>query len=324
LFPSTTANAQPDLSIVIVSYNTERLLRRVLRALQAGQGKLKLQVIVIDNASSDGSVELLESEFPNVELLKNKINQGFGRANNLALPLVRGRHVLFLNTDAFVSSDTLPKTVEFLDVNKKCGVLGAKLIGEDGALKSCCCYFPTPWNVGLKMTGLDRFFPNTRFVDDMSWDHASLRACDWVPGCFYMVRREVIETVGLFDPRYFLYCEEIDHCRSVKKAGWDVIYYPYTQIVHLGGESAEAFDGTIDHNRQVPALLIESWLLYLRKHYGLRSTLAMALLTIAVDLSAALKRAILRDFKQSQKRILHAQLVFRLLSKTRLALRPTR
>jgi N-acetylglucosaminyl-diphospho-decaprenol L-rhamnosyltransferase len=309
---------------VIVSYNTEHLLPRALTALEAGKGGLQLQVIVIDNASHDRSVEILEKEFPNVELVQNQVNQGFGRANNLAMPMVRGRYVLLVNTDAFVSIDTLPKTVKFMDENINCGVLGTKLIGEDGALKPCCCYFPTPWNVALKMTGFDWLFPNTRFVDDMSWDHATLRACDWVPGCFYMVRREVIETVGLFDPRYFLYCEEIDHCRRVRKAGWDVIFYPYTHIVHLGGESAQAFEGTIDQNRQIPALLTESWLLYLRKHYGLGSTLTIALLTIAVDLSAALKRAMLQDFKQSRLRILHALLVLELLRKTRLALRPTR
>ena len=127
-----------------------------------------------------------------------------------------------------------------MDSHPRCGVLGVKLVGPDGSLQPSCRYFPTPWNVFLATTGLNRFFPGTRLVDDMSWDHASVRECDWVPGCYYLVRREVIERVGLFDPRYFLYCEEVDHCRAVRQAGWSVIYYPFTQVVHIGGESAES------------------------------------------------------------------------------------
>ena len=134
----------------------------------------------------------------------------------------------------------LLKTVEFMDSHPRCGVLGVKLVGPDGSLQPSCRYFPTPWNVFLARTGLHRFFPGTRLVDDMSWDHASVRECDWVPGCYYLVRREVIEDVGLFDPRYFLYYEEVDHCRAVRQAGWSVIYYPHTQVVHIGGESAES------------------------------------------------------------------------------------
>lgn len=323
MLPSPDGDAPADVSVVIVSYNTIHLLALMLTALEAGQGLLRLQVIVVDNASRDGSVEFLKNKFPKVELLESPVNQGFGRANNLAMPFIRGRLVLLLNPDVLVSPDTLTRSVEFMDANIKCGVMGVKLIGEDGALKSSCCYFPTPWNAALKMTRLDRFFPNTRFVEDMSWDHASLRACDWVPGCYYMVRREVIETIGLFDPRFFLYCEDVDHCRRVRDAGWDVIYYPYTQVVHIGGESAEAFDGTIDENRQVPALFTESWLLYLRKHHGLSGVLAIALLTISADVSAALKRILLQDLEKTRKRFRHARLVLRILRKTRLASRPT-
>ena len=150
-------------------------------------------MIVVDNASSDGSVEVLKSQYPNVELIANQTNVGFARANNQALPRLRGRYVLLLNTDAFVSPDTLSKTVSFMDANSKCGVLGVKLVGRDGSLQPSCRYFPTPWNLFLASTGVARFFPRARLVDDMSWDHKSVRECDWVPGCYYLVRREVID-----------------------------------------------------------------------------------------------------------------------------------
>src|SRR5581483_8078193 len=127
-------------------------------------------------------------------------------ANNLALPRVRGRYLLLLNTDAFVSTETLSKTVEFMDAHPECGVLGVKLVGQDGSLQPSCRYFPTPWNVFLNSTGLKFFFPGARLVDDPLWDPAVLSECDWVPGCYYLIRHDVTERIGLFDPRYFLYC----------------------------------------------------------------------------------------------------------------------
>jgi N-acetylglucosaminyl-diphospho-decaprenol L-rhamnosyltransferase len=317
-------NATPDISVVVVGYNTKHLLTPMLAALEASRGDLRLQIIVIDNASQDGSVELLKTEFPNVELLENSINVGFGRANNQALLSARGRYLLLLNPDAFVSKDTLSKTVRFMDEHRRYGVLGVKLVAEDGTLRSCCRNFPTPWNVALNITRLDRFFPKTRLVNDMSWDHASVRACDWVPGCYYMVRREVLETVGLFDPRYFMYCEDVDHCRRVREAGWEVVYYPGTQVVHIGGQSAVTFDEPTDSNREVPALLSESFLLYLRKYHGLTGMLAIALVTILYDVASAFKQAIQKDATLAQERLKHARLVFKLLNETKLASRSTR
>jgi N-acetylglucosaminyl-diphospho-decaprenol L-rhamnosyltransferase len=272
--------AGPDVTVVVVNYNTARLLDPMFAALEAGRGTLQLQVIVVDNASRDGSADILRTRHPSVDLIENLTNVGFARANNQAIPRVRGRYVLLLNTDAFVSHDTLQKTVDFMDAHPRCGVLGVRLVGRTGALQPSCRYFPTPWNVFLASTGLGRFFSNTRLVDDMSWDHAVERECDWVPGCYYLVRREVIEQVGLFDPRYFLYYEEIDHCRAVRNAGWSVIYYPFTQVMHLGGESAESYGELSPACRQIPALQIESELLYFRKHHGIGGALSAVALSI--------------------------------------------
>jgi N-acetylglucosaminyl-diphospho-decaprenol L-rhamnosyltransferase len=274
---------RPDVSVIVVNYNTAHLLDRMFAALGASRGDLKLQVIVVDNASRDGSVEVLRAQHPDAELIANTINVGFARANNQAIPRARGRYVLLLNTDAFVSTDTLSKTVEFMDAHPKCGVLGVKLLGEDGDLQPSCRYFPTPWNVFLVSTGLQRFFPRTRLVDNMSWDHASVRQCDWVPGCYYLVRRQVVEDIGLFDPRYFLYCEEVDHCRAVREAGWEVVYYPFTQVVHIGAQSAATAATLNPVSRQISPLQIESELLYFRKHYGVTGVLTAVLLTNLAD-----------------------------------------
>src|SRR5262245_2619402 len=158
----------PDMSVVVINYNTAHLLDEMFAALEAAHGALKLQVIVVDNASRDGSVDILRTKYPNVELIENSVNVGFGRANNQALHRAQGRYLLLLNTDAFVAPDTLQKTLDFMDAHSGCGVLGVKLVGHDGALQSSCRYFPTPWNVFLSSTGMARFFPRTHLVDDMS------------------------------------------------------------------------------------------------------------------------------------------------------------
>jgi N-acetylglucosaminyl-diphospho-decaprenol L-rhamnosyltransferase len=321
LFPKPDGNAAPDVSVIVVSYNTQHLLARTLTALDTGRGQLRLQVIVVDNASRDGSVEYLRKEFPNVELVENLANVGFGRANNLALSRIRGRYVLLLNTDAFVSSDTLPRTVSYMDQHPRSGVLGVKLVGENGALQPSCLYFPTPWNIFLKLSHLERFFKSARLVDD---DHDTLRACDWVRGCYYLIRREVIDSVGLFDPRYFLYYEEVDHCRRVRQAGWEVIYYPYAPVVHIGGESARSYGRSLDGSRQISTLHTESELLYFRKHFGLLGLLASVFLTTLTYLGLELKRILQRrDADQAQAPLNHAWLVIKLLFETRLASRPT-
>jgi GT2 family glycosyltransferase len=193
-----------------------------------------------------------------------------------------------LNTDAFVDKTVIAQTLAYMDMNPKCGILGVKLIGEHGDLQPSCRYFPTPWNIFLDSTGLKGYFKNVQMVDDMDWDHNSVRSCDWVPGCYYLVRREVIDQVGLFDPLYFMYCEEVDHCFSTKKAGWDVAYYPIP-VVHLGGESAKSDSEISKQGRQIKALQIESELLYFRKNFGLIGVVSHLLLTVFVNVLQVLK-----------------------------------
>jgi N-acetylglucosaminyl-diphospho-decaprenol L-rhamnosyltransferase len=294
--------------------------------LEAAQGRLRLQVVVVDNASRDGSVEILRTRYPTAELIQNRTNVGFGRANNQALPRMRARYALLLNTDAFVSPDTLRKTVDFMDAHSRCGVLGVKLVGPDGTMQPSCRNFPTPWNVFLASTGLERLFPGSPVVDDISWDrHTTEFECDWVPGCYYLVRREVIDRVGLFDPRYFLYYEEVDHCRAVRQAGWSVIYFPFTQVEHIGGESAESAAPLTDTGRQIARLQIESELLYFRKHYGVTGVLAAVLLGILGDAIKACTGLVRRlDTASAAVAARHACTMLKLLADTRLASRATR
>lgn len=257
-----------DITVAIVSYNTEALLASCLDRLTVALAGLDAQVVIVDNQSRDGSVKLLRARYSQYEIIENIRNVGFGRANNQVLAHARGRHLLLLNTDAYVEPDAVKRTLAYMDAHSKCGVLGTRLVGADGQVQPSCRFFPTPWNVFLLHTGLHRFFPATQMVDSLDWDPALIRQCDWVPGCFYLVRQEVIDTVGLFDPRFFLYYEEVDHCRAVKNAGWEVTYFPTVTVTHLGGESAKSDASLSAQGRQISTLQAESELLYFRKHHG--------------------------------------------------------
>ncbi len=281
-----------DVSVVLVSYNTAEMTKKAIELVKASLCQLNIEIFVVDNASRDGSSAMVASEFPEVQLISNQTNVGFGRANNQVLPLYHGRYMLLLNTDAFVEQDTLQKTVDFMDSHPQTGILGVKLLGRDGVLQPSCRYFPTPWNLFLTKTGLNKLFRNIKLVDDMAWSHDAVRDCDWVPGCYYLIRREVIDQVGLFDPRYFLYYEEVDHCFAAKRAGWQVTYFPDTPGVHIGGESAKTDHAISSVSRQVSALQIESELLYFRKNWGLFFVTLHVLLSIVAECILMVKQFI--------------------------------
>jgi N-acetylglucosaminyl-diphospho-decaprenol L-rhamnosyltransferase len=314
-----------DVTIILVNYRTAHLLKGALERVERAAQALSVQTIVVDNASNDGSVELVRREFPGCELIANAANVGFGRANNQALALARGRYVLLLNTDAFVAPDTLQKTVAYMDAHPRCGILGVRLVDPNGVLQPSARYFPTPWNLFLARTGLQRIVPGARMVDDMAWDHGSVRHCDWVPGCYYLVRRTLIDEIGLFDPRYFLYYEEVDHCRSAKRAGWEVVFYPGTTVVHIGGESAKSEGELTAGARQLEPLQIESELLYFRKNHGIASVWLDVALTALGDAFTIFKRLARRKRPlAARSHLRHAALVCSLFRQTAWGTRPTR
>jgi len=283
------------------------------------------ECIFVDNASKDDSVKMIQENFPHCRLIVNSENVGFGRANNHGLSYATGRFVLLLNTDAFVAPDTIQKTLSYMVDNPRTGVLGVRLEGSDGKLQPCARYFPTPLNQFMRRAGFDRWFKHVRMVDDMAWDHASVRRCDWVVGCYYLVRKELIDQIGLFDPRYFLYFEEVDHCFAAKKAGWDVVFFPHTTVVHLGGESAKSSGEITKSGRQLSALQVESELLYFRKNHGLGGLLLDVLLSVAVDALVTCKRLIKpASGAESVAGWPHAKLLLTLFVRTRGGSRNTR
>lgn len=314
-----------DLSVIVVNYNTAHLLEEMFKALNAAAQGLSMQVIIIDNASRDGSVDHIRQHYPEIPLIANDQNVGFGRANNQALPLLKGRQVLLLNTDAFVSADTLRLTMQHLDTHPDVGVLGVRLLGRDGTLQPSCRYFPTPLNVFLTRTGLLPLMPWVHPVDDMGWSHQGVRDCDWVPGCYYLMPRAAVDQVGLFDPRYFLYYEEVDHCRAIKAAGWRVVYFGDTSVVHIGGESAKSDAKLTSSGRQISVLQTESELLYFRKHHGAIGVWTHTALSALGDAILALKSLLKNHGLQAaREQFKHSQQVWALLKATDWATQATR
>ncbi len=230
-----------DLTIVVVSWNVRELLRACLAAIGRGRGELALQVVVVDNASADGSAEMVAADFPWVELVASAQNAGFPAGNNLGLARARGRHVLLLNPDTEVVGDALSTLVAYLDAHPDVGVVGPQLLNADGTVQSSRRRFPTPATAFFTASWLQPFAPRRvldhYYVRDRPDDETS--DVDWVVGAAMMVRQSVVQQVGPLDAAYFMYSEELDWCRRIRDAGWRVVYLPAARVVHHVGKSSE-------------------------------------------------------------------------------------
>ncbi|MES2579495.1 MAG: glycosyltransferase family 2 protein [Pseudomonadota bacterium] len=312
------------ISVILISYNTAKMSVEALNALFASQGDFKLEVFVVDNASKDDSVAVIKKAFPQITLIENKVNVGFGRANNQVLDLATGEYILLLNTDAFVQQDTLAKTLQYIESQPTCGVLGVRLIGRDGEQQPSCRYFPTPLNLFAHKLGLARWFPTLQMVDDTDWNPAITENCDWVPGCYYLVRKQVIAQVGLFDPKYFLYSEEVDHCFAVKKTGWQVVYFADASVVHIGGESAKSDGKVTTTGKQLSVLQAESELLYFRKNHGLFICILHIVLVVLADSIQFVKDLVKLKISKNSRFFANTKLTFISAFKTRMGSIPVR
>jgi GT2 family glycosyltransferase len=278
----TTASFQFDITVVIVSFNTRDVLRECLQSVFRETGSLRMQVIVVDNASADGSAEMVEQEFQNVLLVRSEINLGFGPANNLGFQSANGRYVVLLNSDAFLTEGSLERSVARMDANPGVGLGGGRLTGRDGSWQPSARMFPTVFSDLLVLSGLAARFPRSRFFGraDRTWASPMEAAeVDWVPGAYSIVRAEVLESIGLFDSRFFLYYEEVDLCKRIKNAGYSIWYWPDISIVHIGGESSRQVQ-SLQLSRtgaQLTLWRMRSMLLYYRKHHGFSAWLAMGL-----------------------------------------------
>jgi GT2 family glycosyltransferase len=236
-----------------------------------------IEIILVDNASTDGSVEMVRSEFPQMRLIVNEGNPGFAVANNQGISVARGRYVLLLNPDTEVLGDALLKMVAFADKNPDVGVVGPQLLNADGSVQSSRRRFPTLATAFFESTWLQPCAPRRLLERYYVLDRADdeVLDVDWVKGAALMARREAIDRVGLLDERFFMYSEELDWCRRFRDGGWRVVYLPTAQVVHFEGKSSE---------QVIPVRHIHfqtSKVRYFRKHRGRVVATALRLFLLA-------------------------------------------
>jgi GT2 family glycosyltransferase len=256
-----------DVSICIVSYQACDLLHDCLYSIYKTVDSLSFEIIIVDNHSDDGTIEMLNEEFPDVRLLVNDHNTGYTRPNNQAIRESKGRYIVLLNPDTLVKPNAIAELFRFLESHPEIGIVGPKVLNRDGTLqKQCRRSEARPWDSFCYFSGLSRLFSqDKRFAGYLMTylDENLTHEAEAVSGSCMMIRRQVIEQIGYQDENFFAYQEDTDYCRRTRLAGWKVFYNPSAQIIHYGGEggsNVQPFRSIIEWHR--------SYYLYYRKHFA--------------------------------------------------------
>ncbi len=252
------------LSIIIISFNTRETTLRCLRSVFDNLDGVAAEVIVVDNASADGSADAIAAAFPQVVLIRNPDNAGFGAANNLAMRQAKGDAFLLLNSDAFLTAGALPAMLRALHEKPDIGLVGPRLLNADGTLQRSCYRFPSPLVAWLEALWISAVAPARSVLGDYRrWGHDQPFEPEWVIGACMMLRRSVYEAVGGFDSGFFMYAEETDWQKRMHAGGWKIVFTPAAQVTHLGGASGA------DDKPKINKYFFESGDYYYRKHHGL-------------------------------------------------------
>lgn len=306
-----------DLSISIINWNTGDYLKKCLQSIEENVEGISYEAIVVDNNSSDGSIDMIRNCFPKIKLIENRTNLGFSRANNQAIKKAAGRYILLLNPDTLVLDKAIVKMIDFMEQHSNTGIIGCKLLNEDGSVQMSCRTFPTLNSLFHTFTGLDTKFPKSPILSHhiMSyWNHDEIREVDWVSGACLIVRHAVIKQIGLLDEQFFMYYEDLDYCRRARQKGWRIYYLPEAQIIHYRAKS------TILFYEEMESISSNSLVRYYRKYHSRGKVISVKyVITIAVSIyflwtvikSVLVKRdltTVKKLFSKARKRI--ASLIF--------------
>jgi len=231
-----------DVSIIVVAWNVRKLLYNCLKSVYDETKCIDFEVIYVDNASEDDSVEMVRKEFPNVRIIENEENKGFIIANNQGIEVSEGRYILLLNSDTIILDNAIAKTIKFADEHLNAAIVGCRVLNTDRTLQRTCAMYHSLLNMFLSATYLYKVFPRSKFFGREAmtwWDFNDVREVEVVYGCFSLVRREAIDQVGLMDPRYFVFGDDPDWCYRFGKAGWKIMFTPEPEIVHYGGQTTK-------------------------------------------------------------------------------------
>ncbi|MEL7256878.1 MAG: glycosyltransferase family 2 protein [Pseudomonadota bacterium] len=275
------------VSIVIVNWNTRDILHDCLQSI-ASETTLPHEVIVIDNASTDGSADMVRQDFPDVVLIANTDNNGFAAANNQGLEIAKGDKLLLLNPDTIILDGAIDTMCVWLDQNPDIGCVGCQVLEDPETIQRTCFADPSPVNIALIEFGLHRMGRNNAFLAQPeygTWNRKSQRDVDVVSGMFMLVPRHVFEAVGLLDDAFFIYSEEADWCKRIRNAGWRCVFAPEARILHLDGGSKS----TAQIKSRMYVQMQKSKMIYVRKHYGWLG----ALCARSIFVSGAIMRSII-------------------------------
>jgi GT2 family glycosyltransferase len=263
---SVSTSPKPvDISVVIVGWNAKRYLELCLDSIAKTPPRRSMEVLVVDNASTDGSVEMIESKFPWVKLIKSSENLGFSRGNNVAIRQAQGRYIALVNPDVIVFPGCLDALADFLEQNPKVGDVGPRVLNPDMSMQSTCRRFPTLWNNFCSATRLEQIFKGSQFFAGehmFYFAHDRTLPVDVLVGCFSMIRRQAFDSVGLLDENLFMYGDDVDWCRRARNAGWEVVFYPGAQAIHDRGKITAPYPVRFALAQQ------RSVLYYWSKHHG--------------------------------------------------------
>jgi hypothetical protein len=228
---------------VIVNWNTKAYLLQCLESIEKQKSAYRVEIVVVDNDSSDGSAEAVEKRFPHVRVIRTGDNLGFARANNIGIRESGGEYVCLVNSDVEMLPDCLARLNEFMDADHAIGLCGPRLLNRDLSVQYSCRHFPTLGRLVCDALKLSRLFPSVRVFSGEEMKHFAYEsACevDALSGAFLVARREAVAGVGLLDEGFFMYSEDVDWCRRFHEAGWKVAFFPGSEAVHFGGASSAA------------------------------------------------------------------------------------
>lgn len=264
----------PDLSIVLVCWNNKDYLIPCLKSIFEGGLRCRFNVVVVDNGSTDGSQEMLHTNYPDVIFIQNDQNVGLGKASNQGIQSTNGRHILLLNNDTLVNSFSLDTMVEYLDQNPDVAVVGGKLLNPEGTVQSCYNYFPTLIEEFLIATRLGEFLRSGYPANITETLEVSV---DWMGSACLMMRREALNEVGLLDEEYFIYGDELDLQYRLKKAGWQMTFLPQATTIHYGGRSMNRWSRR--------KMVYRGHMLFFRKNYGKFRTLILRIMLSGLSIA---------------------------------------
>ena len=261
-----------DVSFVIVSWNAREHLVKCLDSIAETVHDLEYEVIVVDNASSDGSPEAVAADYAEVNLIQTGANLGFARGNNVGIRESQGRYLCLINSDVVLLPECVTRLRAFMDENDAIGMVGPRVLNPDGSLQPSCRRLPTLFRTFCSAVGVSSLFPRSSALGGTFmtwWNHDEQRPVDVVSGCFMMLRREAADEIGLFDEDFFMYGEDIDWCRRFRANDWPVIFYPDAEAIHYGGASSS--------NQPAAFFLVmqQARLRYWKKHHSLFSAFVL-------------------------------------------------